>query len=239
MKARKEIEIIENILDKLQKKFPNILDVAYEEFTEFHKDLLDNSHIGQIFYGWFFENFSLHDGKRMPNLCFEILELDLEEKTLLRNIQSNITGIFEVLKSTKDTVFLKDLVTLNEYPVKIIELDYLPKKRSILEACLVKNLNGDYFFFGGSYRRKKNDNIKLRLLEYTRDLTINEMVELEMNTIKNLETEKEMLLDYLFDVLEMDDEEIDEFLESDETKRREILKEIIEEIENDENYSAS
>jgi len=39
----------------------------------------------------------LYDGKTIPNLCLEILELNENEKVLLNNIKQAIPGFFEVL----------------------------------------------------------------------------------------------------------------------------------------------
>ncbi|MBU2639615.1 MAG: hypothetical protein KKG75_02805 [Nanoarchaeota archaeon] len=234
MKPRKEVKVIENIQNKLKEKFPNILEVAKEEFFDFHKTTDKAKHLGQVFYGWFFVSFGLYDGKKMPELCFEILDLNNDEKKLLKNIMHGISGFFEVVNFNKNEIILKDLLTKKEYTIKIVDLDYKLRKGDVLDAYLVKNLDDDYFFFGGFYPGGEKKDVKLKLLEYTRELTINEMVEQELGVIERLEkeAEKDMLLSYLKDVLEMDQSEIDNFLDSGKEKRREILKEIIEEIEN-------
>lgn len=231
-----EVGIIESIQDKLAKRFSNILEFAKDEFSELHKDLLDNPRLGQLFYGWFFGSFCLYDGKTIPNLCLEILELNESEKILLNNIKQAIPGFFEVLEVKEKIVDLKDMLTKKEYTIKTIDLEPMPKKGECLEASLVKNLAGDYFFFGGFIKREEIEGINWNLLEYSRDLTANEAVEREYGIISRMERkwQKDILVNYLQEVFGISNIEIKKFLKLNEKKRKWVLKDIIEEIENDE-----
>lgn len=222
-----EVKLIQDIQDKLAEKFPNILDFAVEEFRELHDDVLESPHLSQLFYGWFFNEFCLADGKNIPILCFEILALTDNEKIMLHNIQNAIHGLFEILYTEGKIIFVRDLLTKKEYQVMTIDMDPLPKG-TCLEASLVKNLKGEYFFFGGFYLSEK-ESAQWNLLEYSRDLTLDERTERELGTIQRMEASRDrtMLLSYLDEVFGMPAKNAKVFLRSNKSQRRELLKAII------------
>lgn len=229
-----EVEVIESIKDKLSKKFPNIIEFAREEFIEIYKELLNNPHFGQFFYGWFFGSYCLYDGKTIPNFCLETLELNENEKILLNNIKDAIPGFFEVLYVKGKNVYLRDMLTKKEYEVKTIDLEPMPKKEDCLEAALIRNLEGDYFFFGGFFIKNEKEGIEWNLIEYSRDLTVDESTEREIRIISRMEEEqKEMLYSYLREVFGLNKIEIKQFLKLSEEKRKEFLKNIIKEMESE------
>ena len=224
-----EVGVIENIQKKLSEKFPDLIKFAREEFISFNEDLLNNPHLGQFFYGWCFGVFSLYDGKKIPGLCFEILDLDKNEEILLKNIQNAIPGFFGVLKVKTDAIFLEDMLTKRKYVVKAIDLDFMPKKGDCLEAVLVKSLKGDYFFFGGFQIRNEKRGIELNLLEYARDLTIDELVERELGIINRMEQagQEDALINYLIEVLDFNYKDAQKFLKLPKDKQEEMIKDKI------------
>jgi len=238
MKA-KEVRVIEKIQEKLNKKFPNLIELARDEFLEFAgEEIREHPRISQLFYGWFFGSFCLYDGKTIPILCKESLTLTEEEKTFLDNIKNAICGFFEVVKVGGNKVLIKDLMTNKEYSVHFIDLDYDFKEKDIIEANLVKNFENNYFFFGGFILRNGKEGIRLRLLEYTRDLTIDELSRRELMVIQKMKEQMKddsVLQDYLKNVLGIREDEVKDFLALTENQQKEFLKEKIKEIE--ENYA--
>ena len=105
----KEVEVIEGIINKISERFPNLLVLLSEDFSlEFGLDILENKHLGQIFYSWLFSECELSGGKKFISLCKEFLELNEDEKIILKNIEEGIKGVFEVLKIGNDSVLVRD-----------------------------------------------------------------------------------------------------------------------------------
>jgi len=233
---KEETKIIHKIMKKLESRFPNLLKVAREEFIGFNgKEILKNKHLGQFFYGWFLTEFSLKDGKRMICLAEEILNLSGKEKLILNNIKKEVPGFFKVLKIENKDFYLLDLLTNKKYLVKTIDLEPTLEENQIIEASLIKNFEDNYFFFGGIHLRDSSteESIKINLLEYTRDWTIEEALKFEMGVIRNLGQNKAanalLLENYLKEIFDMNKGEIKEFIDSDEEMQKAILKEIISE----------
>ncbi|MBU2104291.1 MAG: hypothetical protein KKF67_00745 [Nanoarchaeota archaeon] len=229
-----EVKIITRIIKRLEEKFPNLLKIAREEFVEFYgKEILKDEHLGQVFYRWFFTDFMLKDGKQMSCLARETLDLLEKENLILDNIEKGILGFFKILKIDDKDFYVLDLLTNKEYIVKTIDFGYSLKENCIINANLVKNFKGDYFFFGGMHLREGSteESIKINLLEYTRDWTIEEALKHEMSVINRLKDNKDFLSleSYLEEVFDMDDDEVEEFINSDEKTQKAMLSEIISE----------
>ena len=213
-------------ISNIEKKFPNLIIDSKEEFLEFYgREILNNPHSGQFFYGWFFSIFTLKDGKGMVCLIQECLELNKEEKLLLNNVQNGIPGYFRILKIEDKNFYLEDLLTKKDYLVKTRDLEHKLIPGKIVEVCLVKNLKGDYFFFGGLRTGDKTRLIELNLAGYSRDLNVDEMVEREILIMKNMD--EEMLIDYLEEVLDFNDDEIGGYFDLSEKEREEMIREHI------------
>lgn len=230
-----EVKIIQNIQDKLAEQFPHMLDLATEEFEELHDDVLESPHIGQLFYSWLFTEFCLVDGKNIPSLCFEALTLTNDERTLLHNIQNALHGIFEILGIKDKVVSVRDLLTNKTYQVMTMDMDPLPRGTCI-EASLAKNLKGDYFFFGGFYFSDNKEIVRWNLLEYSRDLTLDEQTERELGIIRHMEAlgGSKMLSKYLDEGFGMRAKEAKTFLRLNEKQRKDILKAILSQDERSE-----
>ncbi|MCH8519870.1 MAG: hypothetical protein LAT82_03900 [Nanoarchaeota archaeon] len=143
-----EIRILENITKKLEGKFTNLLFTAFEEYEiEWKYELTEET--SHHFIGWFFCEFVLLDGKMLPQLVKESIELEDKEKKLIENISNAILGYFEIVSQDSNVIKVKDILTQNEYEVFIIDLDYQFKSNDVIEAKLVKNFNDKLFFFGG------------------------------------------------------------------------------------------
>ena len=219
----KEAKIFSNLIKGIGGKFPKLISDAREEFLEFYgEEISENSHCGQFFYGWFFSIFTLKDGKDMIVLTKECLKLNNEEKSLLDNVQNGIPGYFRVLKIENKDFYLEDLLTKKDYLVKTRDLEHNLVPGKIIEVCLVKNLEKDYFFFGGIRISDRTRLIELNLAEYSRDLDVDELVERELLIINNMD--EEILIDYLEEVLDFNDDEIDNYFDSSEKGREEMIR---------------
>lgn len=143
-----EIEIIGNVLKKIEEKYPNILLYAYSEFSDDFAEA--KGMIEEYFLGWIFCDYVLFSGKRLQDLIRESIETTNKEQEILKNISNIVTGYFEVLSQTSHELKLKDLLTENEYIVEIMDLGYKFKEEEIIEARLVKNFRNKLFLFGGT-----------------------------------------------------------------------------------------
>jgi len=221
-----EVTVIAGIQKKLDERFPNLISLALDEFRELHQDILDSPHINQVFYGWLFQEFCLTDGKSIPAVCFETLTLDDTERRLLHNIRRAIHGFFEVLGSKDKIIYLQDMLTKKEYAVITIDLDPMPQKGVFLETSLVKNLKDCYFFFGGFFYRDEQEGTRLNLLEYTRELTVDELVAREMGMIKQMKKiwQKALLISYLRDTMDFDKRDTRIFFNASEQKQEEMIR---------------
>jgi len=226
MEKRIEVKIVVEIMEKLGKMFPLLFDEASEEFLDFYgKESLINQHIGQFFYRWFFSEFTILDGKDMVSLAGQCLMLNEKEEKILKNIREGILGYFKILKIKGKDFYLKDVLTKKEYLVKTIELEHDFRGDDVVEAHLVRNLAGEYFFFGGIQDGGSSRVIELNLLEYSRDLDIDELVERESLIISGMN--QESMINYLEEVLDFDDEEAIEFISSSKEKREGIVRDKI------------
>lgn len=224
-KKAQEVEIIQNIKDKLKEKFPSIFHLAQDEFIEFYGERIKkNEHFGQIFNGWFFVTYTLSDGKSIISLCREILDLNKEESQLLENISKFIFGYFKILKIDDKIFLVKDLLTHKTYSVTTIDLENV-KAGQIFETRLVKNLKGEYFFFGGLEHSDDERLIELNLLDYSRDLTLDELVEREIIIINRMFklSDEDSVIDYLIEVIGFNLKEAQDFISNESNKKREEI----------------
>ena len=224
----KEAEILVELICKLEKEYPDLILEAKEEFIE--KEISEKEHLSQFFYGWFFSIFTISDGKNMPCLARESINLDDNEKQLLNNIQHGIIGLFRILRIKNKTFHLEDLLTKKEYYVKTRDLEHDLKAGHFIEANLVKNFDHELFFFGGLRQSHNSRIMELNLAEYSRDLDIEELVEREMLILENF-SDEESIGDYLIEVLDFEYNEIPEFLNSDKRYKEEMIRDKIIEIE--------
>ena len=211
MRKSKEPEIFFSIMQRIKEEFPILIEEAKEEFIEYYgDDILKTGHFGQYFYGWFFSVFTIDDGKNMITLAKQYLRLNDDEKKLLENVQNSIPGYFKILNIKNNDFYLEDILTKKDYWVKTIDLDHNLFAGNIIKADLVKNLDNDFFFFGGFRITNDTRVIELNLAEYSRDLDIEELVEREILILSDME--EELMASYLCEVLELEEEEIDDFI---------------------------
>jgi hypothetical protein len=220
-----EVEILKNIREKLHKKFPLLLQRAMDEFMQMYKeDILKSKHSGQFFNGFLFATYTLQDGKSIIRLCNETLDLNEKEKRLLDNINQAIFGYFRVLKIEDKIILVEDMLTQKNYSIKTIDLENMQEGK-IYEAKLVRNLEGDYFFFGGLEESDEARLIELNLLDYSRDLTLDELVEREIIILERMFrlSDEDSILDYLTEVIGLDFKEAEKFISEKDKKIREKL----------------
>jgi len=151
-KERPEIGALYSILDKLNKKFPNFMSFALGDFMEdkeLGEDDLKKRFINQIFLGWIFLEYSLYDGKTIPQIARQVIKLSSDEEKMLSNIENAAVGFFKFVRKKEDMIIFEDIMTNKRYEVKVIDLDYKFTKGKIIEAKLALNFEGDTFLFGG------------------------------------------------------------------------------------------
>ncbi|MBU0467320.1 MAG: hypothetical protein KJ718_05080 [Nanoarchaeota archaeon] len=222
----KEVEIINKVMNKIVLKFPNLIKVARNEFLDFQdKETVNSKYLGQLFYGWFFSDFMLRDGKTMIALSNEILELTEEEKIFLENISKGVSGFFKIEKIENKKFYLLDLLTKKEYLVETLAIDKEIKMGMIIMANLVKNLDGDYFFFGGIEVSGEEEQVNFSLLEYTRELNSEEYFKHEWEIIQSLKDSKDFISlgGYLEEVFDLGDDEVYDFMKATEEKQKEMI----------------
>lgn len=163
-----EMRVLRNVVDRLQERFPKLMSVLVEDFeTELELDFYKYQ---DYFTGWLFCEYTLQDGKTIPQLIKQTLELGQREELFLENISNVILGYFEVVSQRGKTFRLRDILTKLEYDVTDSDMDYSLKEGDLIEAKLVKNFDGELFFFGTfAVRTKKKEEVYDMVAEYLTD----------------------------------------------------------------------
>jgi hypothetical protein len=114
------------------------------------------------------------------------------EKKMIKNFLNYKESLFEIIKISNDDrdYLVKDLLDKKEYLVKTFDLPPKFREKQLINAIIIKNIKGDYFFYGG-VMSFSFDNKKMFIKEFLKEVKIEnkkrkirESVELEWEFIK-------------------------------------------------------
>jgi len=151
-----ESELIGKIRSMMDHLYPNIEKELREVYIH------ENEHAMKIikrkvdfrlgFHAWFLLKHEFPSGASAMEMAnsFPMDYFNKKEKKMIKNFLDYKESLFEILKISEDKkdYTIKDLSDKKVYFVKTIDLPAGFKEKDFVQAIIVKNIGGNYFFYG-------------------------------------------------------------------------------------------
>jgi hypothetical protein len=149
--------LFNKILDFIEYLYPNIYEESREEYIKQNEDrfklLKDKTCFQEDYNSWFLTKMILPNGVNVVNMIksFPKDYFTKEEKKMIKNLSNYIESIFIILTISKDNknYEIMDFADNKIYKIKTFDLPDRFKKNDIITAFIVKNIEDNFFFFGG------------------------------------------------------------------------------------------
>ena len=156
IKKAQEAEVIGKIRGMIDHLYPEMEEKMREAFIHENEEVFKiikrkvDFRLG--FHAWFLLKFEFPSGATAMEMAdsFPMDFFNKEDKKVIKNFLNYKESLFEIVKITEDRrdYTIKDLLDKKEYLVKTLDLPPKFNEKEFIQAIIVKNLEGDYFFYG-------------------------------------------------------------------------------------------
>ena len=156
---RKEFNniLFEKILDFIEHFYPGIYDNSKERYAEEQEDkfeiLKDESNFMEDYNAWFLVKMVLPNNTTVVQMAESFPEdyFNELEKKMLNNFLNYHESVFRILdiSSDKKIYEIEDLNDKKIYEIKTFDLAPKFKEEELISALILKDIEDNYFFFGG------------------------------------------------------------------------------------------
>lgn len=180
-----EARMIGKVRGMIEHLYPGIEEEAREIFIHENEDAMKiikrKVDFRLAFHAWFLLKFEFPSEATAMEMAdsFPMDYLNGKEKKMIKNFLNYRESLFEILEISKDKrdYKIKDLLDKHIYLIKTLDLPKRFLEGQLIKVMIIKNLEGDYFFYGAvqSYNIKnKNKFIKEMLKEIKLENAIRE-----------------------------------------------------------------
>ena len=151
-----EAELISKIRGMVNHLYPGIEEEMREVFIHENEDAMKvikrkvDFRLG--FHAWFLLKFEFPSNSTAMEMAdsFPMDFFDKKDRKMIKNFLNYKESLFEIIEISKDNrdYTIKDIIDKKEYLIKTLDLPAKFKNNEIVQAIIVKNLDGEYFFYG-------------------------------------------------------------------------------------------
>lgn len=166
-----EARMISKVRGMIEYLYPGIEEEAREIFVHENEDAMKiikrKVDFRMGFHAWFLLKYEFpSEATAIEMACsFPMDFFNEKERKMIKNFLNYKESLFEILKISKNKkdYTIKDLLDNKIYLIKTIDLPARFKEKYLIQAIIIKNLEGNYFFYGAVHSfniKNKNRFIK-------------------------------------------------------------------------------
>lgn len=196
-----EAEMIGKVRGMMDYLYPGIEEKTREIYVHENEDVIKvikrkvDFRLG--FHAWFLLKYEFPNEATAMEMAdsFPMDFFTKDEKKMIKNFLNYKESLFKIIKISNDKrdYTIKDMLTSKLYLVKTLDMPAKFKEKDLIKTMIIKNLENDYFFYGGVKSFKVSD----------KEEFIKEM--LEIVKIENIiqKERKEGFIEWKFDKMEV------------------------------------
>ena len=196
-----EAEMIGKVRGMMDYLYPGIEEKTREIYVHENEDVIKvikrkvDFRLG--FHAWFLLKYEFPNEATAMEMAdsFPMDFFTKDEKKMIKNFLNYKESLFKIIKISNDKrdYTIKDMLTSKLYLVKTLDMPAKFKEKDLIKTTIIKNLENDYFFYGGVKSFKVSD----------KEEFIKEM--LEIVKIENIiqKERKEGFIEWKFDKMEV------------------------------------
>jgi len=196
-----EAEMIGKVRGMMDYLYPGIEEKTREIYVHENEDVIKvikrkvDFRLG--FHSWFLLKYEFPNEATAMEMAdsFPMDFFTKDEKKMIKNFLNYKESLFKIIKISNDKrdYTIKDMLTSKLYLVKTLDMPAKFKEKDLIKTTIIKNLENDYFFYGGVKSFKVSD----------KEEFIKEM--LEIVKIENIiqKERKEGFIEWKFDKMEV------------------------------------
>ncbi len=151
-----EARMIGKVRGMIDHLYPGVEEKSREHFVHEHeyamKVIKRKVDFRLAFHAWFLLKYEFPSGATAMEMAdsFPMDFFTADEKKMIKNFLVYKESLFEILKisENKRDYMIKDLLDKRTYFIKTLDLPAHFSKGQLIKAIIIKNLEGDYFFYG-------------------------------------------------------------------------------------------
>ena len=152
-----EAEMISKVRGMIDHLYPGIEEKAREIFVHENEDAMKiikrkvDFRLG--FHAWFLLKYEFPSEATAMEMAdsFPMDFFTKDDKKMIKNFMNYKESLFEILEISEDgrDYKIKDLLDKKIYLIKTLDLPAKFSEEQLIKAMIIKNLEGNYFFYGG------------------------------------------------------------------------------------------
>ena len=186
-----EAELISKIRGMIDHLYPGIEEEMREVFVHENEDAMKiitrKVDFRLDFHAWFLLKFEFPSNATAMEMAksFPMDFFNEEDKKIIKNFLNYKESLFEILKISLDhrDYLIRNLADKRKYLIKTLDLPARFKERDLIQAIIVKNLEDEYFFYGG-VKSFTISNTKEFIKEILNEIKIESKIRAEREKIK-------------------------------------------------------
>ena len=152
-----EAEMIGKVRGMMDYLYPGIEEKTREIYVHENEDVIKvikrkvDFRLG--FHAWFLLKYEFPNEATAMEMAdsFPMDFFTKDEKKMIKNFLNYKESLFKIIKISNDKrdYTIKDMLTSKLYLVKTLDMPAKFKEKDLIKAMIIKNLENDYFFYGG------------------------------------------------------------------------------------------
>jgi len=151
-----EAKMIGKVRGMIDHLYPGIEEKAREIFIHEHESAMKiirrKVDFRLAFHAWFLLKYEFSSRATAMEMAdsFPMDFFNKDDKKMIKNFLNYKESLFEILEISEDkkNYTIRDLLDNNFYLIKTFDLPARFSKEDLIKAIIIKNLDGDYFFYG-------------------------------------------------------------------------------------------